>query len=167
MKKLLVAIGACFLLVSMPATLSVSTPTLKIVERSINLFTKDTSDIEKITSPEADPPDWANGEFNGLWGLDIWGEWQIPAGWMFGYYKISTKLGYFYAGFADFGEDNATWFIQGYFFGPFMIGSFGENEYANETLFVGIGRYNDTDYHWRLMGEVGPTFFVEGTYEKY
>lgn len=167
MKKLLVAIGIWVILALMPATLSISTPTLKIAERSINLFTKEKSEIEKIASPADDPPNWANGEFLGEWGLDIWGEWQIPAGWMFGYYKISTKLGYFYAGFAEFGEPNATWFIKGYFFGPFMIGSIGVNEYANDTLFVGIGRYNETDYHWRIMGEVGPTFFVDGTYEKY
>ena len=102
-----------------------------------------------------------------LWGLDIWGEWQIPIGWMFGYYKRNTNFGYFYAGFADFEQQNASWFIQGYFFGPFMFGSLGENEYANETLFVGIGRYNDTAYHWRLMGEEGPTFFVHGIYTKF
>lgn len=48
-----------------------------------------------------------------------------------------------------------------------MFASIGENEYANETLFVGIGRYNETNYHWRLMGEEGPTFFVNGAYTKF
>lgn len=86
---------------------------------------------------------------------------------MFGYYKITLKLGYFYAGFTNFGQQNISWYIKGYFFGPFMFGSIGENEYANETLFVGIGRYNESDYHWRIMGEVGPTFFMEGTYTKF
>ena len=36
-----------------------------------------------------------------------------------------------------------------------------------KTLFVGIGRINENDYHWRLMGEVGPTFFADGTYTEF
>jgi len=164
MKKFLVVLGICVLLANMLTTFAKSTPTLKFIQRNTNLFT---TDIEKKPSPADDPPEWANGNFSGLWGIDIWGEWDIPIGWMFGYYKRNTNFGYFYAGFAEFEQQNASWFIQGYFFGPFMFGSIGENEYANETLFVGIGRYNDTNYHWRLMGEVGPTFFVDGTYTKF
>jgi hypothetical protein len=159
-----VVLGVCVLLITMPATLSKTTSTLKFAQRNTNVLTPE---FEKTTSPADDPPDWANGNFSGLWGFDIWGEWHIPVGWMFGYYKRNTNFGYFYAGFAEFGEPNATWFIKGYIFGPFMFGSIGENEYANETLFVGIGRYNDTNYHWRLMGEEGPTFFVDGTYTKF
>ncbi len=157
-------LGICVLLITMPITLSKSTSTLKFAQRNTNIFTPE---FEKTTSPADDPPSWANGNFSGLWGFDIWGEWHIPIGWMFGYYKRNTNFGYFYAGFAEFEQQNATWFIQGYFFGPFMFGSIGENEYANETLFVGIGRYNETNYHWRLMGEIGPTFFVDGTYTKF
>ena len=167
MKKLLFVIGVCVLLTAMPIALSVSTPTLSIGSRLNKLLDIQNSKMEEISLPANEPPEWANGEFAGIWGIDIWGEWHIPAGWMFGYYKRDTNWGYFYAGFADFGVENATWFIQGYFFGPFMFGSIGENEYANETLFVGIGRYNESNYHWRLMGEVGPTFFVEGEHTKY
>ena len=167
MKKLLFVIGVSFLLAAMPITLSVSTPTQKLGSRLTKILNNQRSEIEEISLPAYDPPEWANGEFAGIWGLDIWGEWHFPAGWMFGYYKQTTSWGYFYAGFADFGVENATWFIQGYFLGPFMFGSLGENEYANDTLFVGIGRYNETDYHWRMMGEVGPTFFVEGEHTKY
>ena len=163
MKKLLLVLGICVLLVAMPATLSVSAPTLKSVKRTIRIFSKE----KQISSPADDPPNWANGNFSGLWGLDIWGEWHIPVGWMFGYYNRNPNFGYFFAGFADFGEPNATWFIKGFFFGPFMFGSIGENEYANETLFVGIGRIGESEYHWRLMGEVGPTFFVDGTYTEF
>ena len=168
MKKLLFVIGVCFLLAAMPISISVSTPAFKLGSRLNKILENETPEIiEGPFLPTDDPPEWANGEFSGVWGLDIWGEWHIPAGWMFGYYKRDTNWGYFYAGFADFEVENATWFIQGYFLGPFMFGSLGENEYANDTLFVGIGRYNETDYHWRLMGEVGPTFFVEGEHTKY
>ena len=148
----------------MPITIAKSTSSLNLIQSNTNIFKKE---IEKTYAPDDDPPQWANGNFSGIWGLDIWGDWRIPIGWMFGYYKHNTNFGYFYAGFADFEEENATWFIQGYFFGPFMFGSIGENEYANETIFVGIGRYNETNYLWRLMGEVGPTFFIYGTYMKF
>lgn len=167
MKKLLVVIGICALLSLMPTTLAVSTPTTKLAQRNTNIFTKEKPVIEETLSPTDDPPGWANGNFSGIWGFDIWGEWHIPIGWTYGFYKLNPNFGYFYAGFAKFGEENASWFIQGFFFGPFMFGSIGENEYANETLFVGIGRINETDYHWRMMGEVGPTFFVDGTYTKF
>ena len=163
MKKFLVVFGVCVLLAAMPATLSISTPTLKPAERIINLFSED----KPVSSPADDPPSWANGNFSGLWGLDIWGEWHIPIGWTFGYYNRNPNFGYFFAGFADFGETNASWFIKGFFFGPFMFGSIGANEYANETLFVGIGRIDNSTYHWRMMGEVGPTFFVDGTYTRF
>ena len=167
MKKVLIAIGVCFLLAAMPISLSLASPTQRISNR-LNKILENEETFEIVgPMPAEDPPEWANGQFAGVWGLDIWGEWHIPAGWMFGYYKRTTSWGYFYAGFADFGVENATWYIQGYFLGPFMFGSLGETEYANETLFVGIGRYNETDYHWRLMGEVGPTFFVEGEHEAY
>ena len=167
MKKLLVVIGICFLLTAMPATIAVSTPKLKTIQRSVNVLSQQQSENEKNTSPADDPPGWANGNFSGLWGLDIWGEWHIPVGWMFGYYKRTPKFGYYYAGFADFGQTNASWFIQGIFVGPFMFGSLGENEYANDTIFVGIGRIENNEYHWRLMGEEGPTFFVDGEYTEF
>jgi hypothetical protein len=167
MKKLFIVFGICFLLAAMPIGLSVSAPTMKLGTRLSKILSFE--DPEPIIGPlpPKDPPEWANGEFVGVWGLDIWGEWHIPAGWMVGYYKRTTSWGYFYAGFADFGEENATWYIQGYFLGPFLLGSLGGDQYANDTLCVGIGRYNDTDYHWRAMGEIGPTFFAEGEHEQY
>jgi hypothetical protein len=126
-----------------------------------------TIDNSKPISAKDTPPRWANGNFSGLWGVDIWGEFLIPIGWMFGYYKWSVNIGYFYAGFALFGEEDVSWFIQGYFFGPFILGAIGPNEYANESFFVGLGKYNETNYYWRIMGEEGPTFFMYGEYLKY
>jgi hypothetical protein len=119
----------------------------------------------KITKVKLDtPPTWANGNFTGVWGLDIWGEYNIPLGWMFGYYKLSIDIGYFAAGFNIFGEPDISWFIQGYIFGIFMFGHMGENEYTDETYFVGIGNCNKTNYHWRILGEEGPVFFMDGKY---
>lgn len=169
MKKLLPILVIGILLIGMPMATAISSPLKQLSQSTKKTLGNDISTFvnTKTASTKDSPPNWANGNFSGVWGLDIWGEYHIPLGWMFGYYKWSVNFGYFYAGFAFFGEPNVSWYIQGYFFGPFMFGSIGENEYSNETLFVGIGRYNETDYHWRVMGEIGPTFFMHGTYTKF
>jgi len=110
------------------------------------------------------PPNWANGNFSGVWGLDIWGEQHIPLGWMFGYFKLSINIGYFAAGLAFFGETEISWFMQGYIFGLFMFGYLEKNDFTNESFIVGIVKTNETDYYWRVIGEEGPTFFMTGKY---
>jgi hypothetical protein len=157
------------LLLGMPLATSINTS----IMTNANLMTTPAENhmtlIKNTDQPRTtdEPPSWANGNFTGVWGYDIWGEVHFPVGWMFGYYRHNTNFGYFYAGFADYGHENISWYIQGYFFGPFMFGSLGENESANTTIFVGIGRYNETNYHWRVMGETGPIFFIDGTYTKF
>jgi hypothetical protein len=147
------------LLLGMTMTSAISSPLKQSFRSVINKIDNDISiSIKDI------PPNWANGNFTGVWGIDIWGEYQIPLGWMFGYYKLGINIGYFAAGFNFFGETEISWFIQGYIFGIFMFGSMDPNEYTNQTFFVGIGNCNETDYHWRVMGEEGPVFFMNGKY---
>ena len=140
-------------------TTAISSPYKQLSE-----FMEKTILNDKPTSIKDIPPTWANGNFSGVWGLDIWGEYHIPLGWMLGYYKLSINIGYFAAGFNFFGEPDILWFIQGYIFGIFMFGNMDENEYTNQTFFVGIGKSNETHYHWRVMGEEGPIFFMDGKY---
>jgi len=165
MKKTVLVIIICSLLAVMPISMGMYN---NILIQNCKQDLTEINPISKIEqAPVEEPPNWANGNFSGIWGLDIWGETHLPLGWMFGYYKRNPNIGYFYAGFESFWGENDTWFIQGYFFGPFMFGSLGENEYANESLFVGLGSYNNTNYHWRLMGQTGPTFFMYGEYTKF
>ena len=81
------------------------------------------------------------------------------------------RLGVFLGEFGTWWDENATGYIRGVFFGPFMFGGLGNisnvRTYENETLFAGIGRYNETDFKWRIIGETGPTFFMRGTYTKF
>ncbi len=169
MRNKILLFGIGVLLLGMPLATAINTSSMT----NSNLAIQNPENVTAITKnahqPQItdEPPSWANGNFSGVWGYDIWGQVQFPIGWMFGYYRHNTNFGYFYAGFAEFGHENVSWFIQGYFFGPFMFGSLGENQSANTTLFVGIGRYNETNYHWRVMGETGPTFFMDGTYTKF
>ncbi len=156
------AIGVLLIL---PAT------TMALQMPVFNKTTRHHSPLVAITpsSHTADhPPSWANGNFTGEWGIDIWGQVQIPIGWLFGYYKRKPDFGYFYAAFNTWnGEDNETSFLQGFFFGPYMLGTLGQNESANETAFVGLGGYNNTNFSWRVMGLEGPTFFMSGEYTKF
>ena len=168
MRKILY-LGICFLLIGMSlatAISSESTTTFESNEINVEQRTIKTEKTSNIKTTDT-PPTWANGNFSGEWGYSIWGTWEYPVGWMSGYYKRNPEFGYFYAEMTNFGAENISWYLQGYFFGPFIVGSIGGNESANTTLFVGIGRLNETHYHWRVMGEVGPTFFADGTYTKF
>jgi hypothetical protein len=145
-------------------------PISTAISPTFNKFLKPADKIINDKSPFVkidDPPAWANGNFSGVWGLDIWGQYHIPLGWMVGYYKLSVNIGYFAAGFNFFGENDISWFMQGYIFGIFMIGNMDANEYTNQTFFVGIGNCNQTNYHWRIIGEQGPVFFMHGKYTVY
>jgi len=147
------------LLIGTPVTSAIQSP----IKQPFSLFNKTQGNDIKILSND-EPPSWANGNLTGVWGIDIWGEYQIPIGWMFGYYKLGINIGYFAAGFNYFGETEISWFIQGYIFGIFMFGSMDPNDYTGQVFFVGIGNCNETDYHWRVMGEEGPVFFMKGNY---
>ena len=143
----------------MPITTAISAPSFKESKSLENiLFNNQIPEIRDI------PPNWANGNFTGSWGLDIWGEYNIPIGWMFGYYKLSIDIGYFAAGFNVFGDPDISWFAQGYIFGIFMFGHMGGNDYTNETYFVGIGKCDTNRYHWRIICEEGPVFYMDGEY---
>lgn len=169
MKKLLAIMGICFLLVAMPVTIAISTPNETVSTSKTENIKTDTTAMEKSISNGGvldDPPNWANGNFSGIWGFDIWGEVHIPIGWLFGYYKRYINFGYFYGTFDYFWGENES-YLQGIIVGPFMFGSLGINESANETLFVGIGGHNETHYHWRIMGTEGPVFFMNGEYTKF
>jgi hypothetical protein len=169
MKNVLLIFGIGILIIGMPLATSINTSIMTHTNLPTTTAEKQTSIIRNTNQPPTtdEPPNWANGNFSGVWGYDIWGQYNIPIGWMFGYYRHDTNFGYFYAGFAEFGHENISWYIKGYFFGPFMFGSLGKNESANTTIFVGIGRYNETNYHWRVMGEIGPIFFMDGTYTRF
>jgi len=162
MKKIFAILAICMLLISMPVAMSMSKT---IPQPKINKKVEPQS--IPTTAPKEEPPDWANGNFSGVWGIDIWGEAQIPLGWMYGYYKRNVHFGYFYAAFAEFWEEEDYNYLQGFLIGPYMLGMLGENESANETAFVGIGGYDETNFYWRVMGLEGPTFFMYGEYTKF
>ena len=166
MKKLLPMIIIGIILIGMPMTMAIPIPFTQLSKplQKTLIYDITTFENKETTSIKDTPPPRANGNFSGVWGLDIWGEHHIPLGWMLGYFKLTVNVGYFAAGFNFFGEPDILWFIQGYIFGIFMFGNMGENEYTNQTFFAGICKTNETDYHWRIIGEEGPVFFMQGKY---
>ena len=171
MKKILI-IGVCLLIMSMPLVSALSLPRLR--SRSITTFeTFNSFDEEEI-------PTWATGNVTGKWGIEIINETSeeniIELGNITGYYSdryvglISGKIEPYE------NESNATYF-EGIFLGPFILGRIGELKINieeigyyknyNETIFVGIGEMNETEYHWRVLGLKGPIFYWDGEFQKF
>ena len=157
MKKVLLTIGLCILFLGMSSATSLSIP-------KINKFSS-----EKIVINSADPedaPSWAAGNFTGEWGLNVWGEDWIRLGYVEGYYSIGfhwdTKIGCLSVEYVKNGEKNGTT-LNGVFFGSFLLGR-ATNETSAETVFVGIGFYNETSFRWRIMGETGPVLYMKGIF---
>jgi hypothetical protein len=109
------------------------------------------------------PPDWATGNFSGIWGINVVGQPFPPAGWLAGYYS-NMGIGRFVGVFALFNATNVTGYIGGILLGPFMLGIVGNSTTKNQTFFVGLGGANQTHFYWRIMGFVGPTFYMYGIY---
>lgn len=160
MKKLLLVIGIGFLLVAMPAISALPMQAIKKTPTHTTL-------IEQVKEPRVpieplDIPEWADGNLSGIWGLNVLGKPLAPAGWLFGYYGSLQ----FIAGFWEFNATNISGFIGGLHLGPFLLGKIVFPD-ENETLFVGLGGTNETHFYYRLMGIVGPTFYIYGIHLKF
>lgn len=119
-----------------------------------------------VTLENETPPDWATGNFSGVWGLNIAGQPLPPVGWLAGYYS-NMGIGRFVGVFSPFNVTNITGYIGGILLGPFMLGIVGNSTTGNQTYFVGLGGANTTHFYWRIMGFVGPTFYMYGIYTKF
>jgi hypothetical protein len=171
MKKNFIIGVILLILLCMPVSMALSeSPNRSSKSLPQQLKNKLSISVEHPITTLEEPPSWANGNFSGVWGIDIWGEAQIPLGWIAGYFR-HMNLGYFLGGFAEFGAENASAYIEGFFLGPFMFGQISEipieNETVNATIFVGLGGYDETQFYWRIMGYEGPTFFMYGEYAKF
>ena len=175
MKKLLLTLTVCILLISVPIMTAASTPTIKNYRTSYLL--------EKIgvKSDSEEPPSWADGTFNGTWGVREYilfiGVVNISLGNVSGYYA-KKHLGWI-AGTLyvknETDKDTPVSEFKGLFFDVFFCGRLGKmdvevdenyNTSNDETPFVGIGYQNETEFDWRLMGLKGPTFYMKGEFKE-
>jgi hypothetical protein len=158
MKKTLVILGICLLVVSMTAATGMP------IKEFGNLRTHQVPyNPTKLTN---DPPDWATGNFSGVWGMNLLGIPLPPAGWVEGYYS-DVLVGRLEGEFAEFNVTNATAYLKAIAFGPFLLGAVGSMETGNGTWITGLGGVNETNFYWRINLIIGPTFYMYGNYTRF
>lgn len=162
MKKILLIAGVCFILVSMPAMTALPSASLS----STRIMKPTQSFVEEQIAALEEPPEWANGNFTGIWGLNLLGVPLPPSGWITGYYQ-EIGLGSFAGVFAEFNETNATGALLGVMLWVFFIGGVGSIATGNGTYVAGLGVANDTHYYVRLNAIIGPSYYVHVKYTRF
>lgn len=160
MKKIILTLGVCFLLLAMP--LITASPMKQIKNPKIK---KILSDIEKQGPALDDPPEWANGNFSGVWGITILGFPTPPMGWVAGYYQ-EIGLGTLAGVFGPF-NSNATGAIAGIMLWIFFMGGVEDIATEKGTYVAGIGVANETHYYMRLHGILGPNYYMSVEYTRF
>ena len=162
MKKILITLGICIILLSTPMIIAVPNELLDntiTIKPSMPLSEKQPENFD-------DPPVWANGNFTGIWGLNILGIPLEPIGWITGYYQ-NIGLGNFAAVFGEFNETNASGALIGIMLWVFFLGGVGSTETGNGTYVTGLGIANETHYYVRLHAIIGPSFYIHVKYTKF
>jgi hypothetical protein len=155
MKKRMILIGVCCLLLLSPITMGVSVHQPTVTDSPV---------LEKTrVSTLGPPPSWAKGNFSGVWGLSFLGYPLAPLGWITGYYQ-TIGLGSLDAVYASFNETNATAFLRGIMLWIFFMGGAGSLQTGNGTWVTGIGVANETHFYWRINPLIGPSYYIFCSY---
>ena len=92
---------------------------------SANIGFNDESDY-KIVNKMGDPPEWADGEFNGTYGKIILGKRSVELGWAEGYWSsdpIGSELfqkGRMEGYYVEWGDEEPIYFMEAYSIGFFI-----------------------------------------------
>jgi hypothetical protein len=151
MKKTIIVGLICIFLVCIPLSSAESIEKQNFHRNLIKQQTIQTTDI----------PEWALGNFTGIWGINIGGQPGTPRGLVFGYYATHR----FVALFTNTTAPNG--WLWGIRFGYFMFGIVANITGEQRTYFVGLGGFNETHFYYRIMGIVGPTFYIGGIYNPF
>ncbi len=162
MKKILSILGVCFLLVAMSAMSAMPIS----VNKNARIIKPNLPNFQKPLPTLDDPPEWANGNFTGVWGLNILGIPLPPSGWIYGYYQ-EIGLGQLAAVFAEFNQTEPTGAILGIMLWVFFIGGVGSIATGNGTYVAGIGVANETHYYLRLNAIIGPSYYMHVEYTRF
>jgi len=161
MKKVICAVGICFFILTMPVLTAFPVQKQHHFEHQL-LNTSSSCELTNDT-----PPDWAAGNFSGVWGLNLLG-FPLPAsGWVQGYFAKQPGLGRLEAEFAEFNVTNATGRIAGIMIWVFFLGGVQSVETGNGTVVSGIGVANETHFYWRLNAIIGPSYYIHCEYTKF
>ena len=148
MKKTII-IGIIFLLlVGIPMTSAVNVERMTYVKNLRN---------ENPVGTLEDIPEWAIGNFTGVWGFNVNGEpYEDPLGLVVGYYGQ-----HLFAGLLTNTTAPNGW-IWGIRFSVFMFGMVANLNGEQQIPIVGIGGFNEDNFYYRFMSIVGPTFYMAG-----
>jgi hypothetical protein len=159
MKKIVImTFVICIVLSSMS---SATTLPLQKNNKIQQLLPQATTTMENQT-----PPDWAKGNFSGVWGITVLGVPAAPSGWITGYYQ-NIGFGKLEAVYADFNHTNATAYLNGFMVWIFFLGGTGNLPTGNVTWVTGIGVANQTHFYWRINAIIGPSFYIHCQYTKF
>ena len=150
-KKIVLCVSICSLLLLTPLALGVSIQKTTPAQQSVT--------PQQPTILSDDPPEWAKGNFSGVWGITALGIPLPPAGWITGYYQV-IGLGQLDAVYAEFNDTNATSFLRGIMLWIFFLGGAGSLATNKTTWVSGIGVANDTAFYWRINAIIGPSFYI-------
>ena len=114
------------------------------------------------------PPDWATGEFNGIWGLSALGAPALELGWVEGYFSVLGIFGRIEGDFAEWKNNEPTGYLSCFVIGYFMIGVIGDYiNHTNSTYFVGLGAPNENEeFYYRINLIVGPSWYIMGMWRE-
>jgi hypothetical protein len=165
MRKIVVVIGICFLISVMPITTAISFPNrsqpISKIEKTQRFIFND----EKSVCTLDDPPEWANGNFSGEWGITLLGLPVKALGWIEGYYQ-NIGFGRLEGYLAEFNKTASTK-ISGVMLYVFFLGGVEDISTGNGTFVSGIGIANETHFYWRISAIIGPSFYMACEYSKF
>jgi hypothetical protein len=160
MRKKVIIIGICILM-------------LTTVLSSQPIYSKETykDDFKNNYTSKLnfnDPPDWADGEFNGTWGISFLGLPLLELGWVYGYFSAIEVFGRLEGYFAEWKDNEPKSFITGYIILYNMIGFIGEIDNPdNGTFFMGLGAPNENgEFYYRISLIFGPSWYMAGTWRE-
>lgn len=157
MKKTLITIGICLFIIGMPLTNA-------IFPKITNQLNEKNQNITKFYSTDNDPPEWATNYFIGVIGVtDVNGKPQPYTGYIAGYCEDDFK-GRFFGILTEDIESEPKGFIGGRIVGLFLLGIISNYSGNQQTFIAGLGLKNETHFYFRLMGIIGPTFYITGKF---
>ena len=119
-------------------------------------------EFEDIYKNSADPPDWADGFFVGVWGVNN----DSYLGFFAGYYHERSNKKGFYAGVWNTTDNANTGWIIGFFRPIYTLGRVNITDGPRIPI-IGFLLFNQTHLAGRIMSIAGPPVWMYGMHQKF
>ena len=118
-------------------------------------------EFEDIYKNSANPPDWADGFFVGVWGVNN----ESYLGYFAGYYHNRGNKKGFYAGVWNTTDNQHTGLIFGFFRPIYTLGRINITDGPRLPI-IGFLLLNDTHLAGRIMSLAGPPVWMYGIHQE-